>query len=190
MKRRDFLTLLPLAAGAISWGCRRKLQPKLIKIDDFEDRKGGWRVIKVACVGDSITHGAGVEDREKNNYPKQLGDLLGNRFEVRNFGRSGATLAPARAKACAVASPKPDPPPVTNAANPVISMPAPQSPVQPVPQRPFAQTTKRQAQPVLRPSLKPLPATHDPSAAARPPASCRENGCIAPRPLPTRLPKG
>jgi lysophospholipase L1-like esterase len=93
MKRRDFLTLLPLAAGAISWGCRRKLRPELIKIEDFEDRKGGWRVIKVACVGDSITHGAGVEEREKNNYPKQLGELLGNRFEVRNFGRSGATLS-------------------------------------------------------------------------------------------------
>ena len=60
MKRRDFLTLLPLAAGAISWGCRRKLRPELIKIVDFEDRKGGWRVIKVACVGDSITYGAGV----------------------------------------------------------------------------------------------------------------------------------
>jgi lysophospholipase L1-like esterase len=93
MKRRNFLTLLPLAAGAISWGCRRKLRPELIKIEDFEDRKGGWRIIKVACVGDSITYGAGVEDREKNNYPKQLGDLLGNRFEVRNFGRSGATLS-------------------------------------------------------------------------------------------------
>lgn len=93
MKRRDFLTLLPMAAGAISWGCRRKLRPELIKIEDFEDRKGGWRVIKVACVGDSITHGAGVEEREKNNYPKQLGELLGNRFEVRNFGRSGATLS-------------------------------------------------------------------------------------------------
>ena len=93
MKRRDFLTLMPLAAGALSWGCRRKLRPELIKIEDFEDRKGGWRIIKVACVGDSITHGAGVEDREKNNYPKQLGELLGNRFEVRNFGRSGATLS-------------------------------------------------------------------------------------------------
>ncbi|NBP25408.1 MAG: hypothetical protein EBU81_12855, partial [Proteobacteria bacterium] len=93
MKRRQFLSFLPLAAGAISWGCRRKLRPELIKIEDFEDRKGGWRVIKVACVGDSITYGAGVEEREKNNYPKQLGELLGNRFEVRNFGRSGATLS-------------------------------------------------------------------------------------------------
>lgn len=48
--------------------------------------------IRVACVGDSITFGAGVEMRENNNYPKVLGELLGEKFETRNFGRSGATL--------------------------------------------------------------------------------------------------
>lgn len=92
MKRRNFLTLLPPAAGAIFWGCHRILRPELIQIKDFEDRDG-WRIIKVACVGDSITHGHGVEEREKNNYPKQLGDLLGSRFEVRNFGRNSATMS-------------------------------------------------------------------------------------------------
>jgi acyl-CoA thioesterase I len=46
----------------------------------------------VACVGDSITFGAGVEKREENNYPKVLGELLGKSFETKNFGRSGATL--------------------------------------------------------------------------------------------------
>jgi lysophospholipase L1-like esterase len=48
--------------------------------------------IRVACVGDSITFGAGVEKREQNNYPKVLQGLLGDRYEVRNFGVSGATL--------------------------------------------------------------------------------------------------
>lgn len=48
--------------------------------------------LRVACVGDSITFGAGVEQRDKNNYPKVLGELLGAKFETRNFGRSGATL--------------------------------------------------------------------------------------------------
>ncbi len=48
--------------------------------------------IKVACVGDSITYGAGVEKRDENNYPKVLGRLLGDGYEVRNFGVSGATL--------------------------------------------------------------------------------------------------
>ena len=49
-------------------------------------------VIRVACVGDSITYGAGVKNRAKNNYPKVLGNLLGPGFETRNFGVSGATL--------------------------------------------------------------------------------------------------
>ena len=48
--------------------------------------------IRVACVGDSITYGAGVEDRGNNNYPKVLGRLLGESYDVRNFGVSGATL--------------------------------------------------------------------------------------------------
>ena len=47
--------------------------------------------IRVACVGDSITFGAGVEEREKNNYPKVLGGLLGDKYEVKNFGVNGAT---------------------------------------------------------------------------------------------------
>ena len=50
------------------------------------------KVIRVACVGDSITYGAGVADRGKNNYPKVLGRLLGAGYETRNFGVSGATL--------------------------------------------------------------------------------------------------
>lgn len=48
--------------------------------------------IRIACVGDSITYGSGIEDRERNSYPAQLAKLLGERFEVRNFGVGGATL--------------------------------------------------------------------------------------------------
>jgi lysophospholipase L1-like esterase len=33
-----------------------------------------------------------VEQRDRNNYPRVLNDLLGERFEVRNFGVSGRTL--------------------------------------------------------------------------------------------------
>jgi lysophospholipase L1-like esterase len=47
---------------------------------------------RVACVGDSITFGACVTDREKNCYPVVLGGLLGDKYDVRNFGVSGATL--------------------------------------------------------------------------------------------------
>ncbi len=48
--------------------------------------------IRVACVGDSITFGAGIEGREKNSYPAQLAGMLGDRWQVRNFGVNGATV--------------------------------------------------------------------------------------------------
>jgi len=47
---------------------------------------------RVACVGDSITFGAGVKNRKENSYPVVLGKLLGGEYEVRNFGVSGTTL--------------------------------------------------------------------------------------------------
>jgi lysophospholipase L1-like esterase len=48
--------------------------------------------IKVACIGNSITFGHGIPDREKNSYPAQLQSLLGNNYEVVNYGVSGTTL--------------------------------------------------------------------------------------------------
>lgn len=48
-------------------------------------------VTKVACVGDSITYGYGIGDREHVGYPAVLGKLLGPAYEVKNFGNSGKT---------------------------------------------------------------------------------------------------
>lgn len=47
--------------------------------------------IKVACVGNSITLGAGLANRKKDSYPAVLGRLLGNGYEVKNFGVNGRT---------------------------------------------------------------------------------------------------
>jgi lysophospholipase L1-like esterase len=47
---------------------------------------------RLACVGDSITYGAGIKDREHDSYPAQLGRMLGEGWDVRNFGVSGATM--------------------------------------------------------------------------------------------------
>lgn len=48
---------------------------------------------KVACVGNSITYGFLVDNREQNAYPFVLQRLLGtDSYEVGNFGRSRATL--------------------------------------------------------------------------------------------------
>ena len=48
--------------------------------------------IKVACVGNSVTYGYTIPDREINSYPAQLARMLGENYEVANFGKSGATL--------------------------------------------------------------------------------------------------
>jgi len=48
--------------------------------------------IRVACVGDSITFGEGIKDRQKDSYPAQLGALLGEGWDVRNFGVNSVTV--------------------------------------------------------------------------------------------------
>jgi acyl-CoA thioesterase-1 len=45
---------------------------------------------KIACIGDSITEGPGRESPA--SYPLQLGEILGDAYEVKNFGVSGRTL--------------------------------------------------------------------------------------------------
>jgi lysophospholipase L1-like esterase len=46
--------------------------------------------IKVACVGDSITQGVGAQ--KGKSYPAQLQGLLGDGYQVGNFGVSARTL--------------------------------------------------------------------------------------------------
>lgn len=50
------------------------------------------QTIKIACIGDSVTYGSGIENKEENSYPQQLQQLLGSQYEVGNFGYSGATM--------------------------------------------------------------------------------------------------
>ena len=49
--------------------------------------------VRVACVGDSITYGYGLADRDRESYPAQLQKMLDEsspgKYEVRNFGNSG-----------------------------------------------------------------------------------------------------
>lgn len=49
-------------------------------------------IIKVACIGDSITKGYGLANPDEESYPAQLQKLLGDEWEVRNFGANGRTL--------------------------------------------------------------------------------------------------
>ena len=48
--------------------------------------------IKVACIGNSVTYGYGHKEPSRTSYPSQLQQMLGDKYEVRNFGHSGATL--------------------------------------------------------------------------------------------------
>lgn len=55
-------------------------------------KKVAAQPVRVACVGNSITYGTGIADREHFSYPVQLQKMLGNGYVVGNFGKPGATL--------------------------------------------------------------------------------------------------
>ena len=50
------------------------------------------RYSRIACVGDSITYGIGADSLSSGSYPARLQAILGNRYEVGNFGWSGSTF--------------------------------------------------------------------------------------------------
>lgn len=52
----------------------------------------GSGAIKVAAIGDSLTYGYGLENREKDAYPSILADKLGYLYQVSNYGLSGRSL--------------------------------------------------------------------------------------------------
>lgn len=48
--------------------------------------------IKIACIGNSITYGYTLPDPATQSYPALLQKKMGDKYEVKNFGHSGATL--------------------------------------------------------------------------------------------------
>jgi len=60
----------------------------LLNVNVFAQNK----IMKVACIGNSVTYGYGLVHRESECYPVQLQGLLGKNYSVMNFGHSGATL--------------------------------------------------------------------------------------------------
>jgi lysophospholipase L1-like esterase len=48
--------------------------------------------IRVACIGNSITEGMGIDMASQQGYPAQLQQLLGDGYNVRNYGVSARTL--------------------------------------------------------------------------------------------------
>lgn len=48
--------------------------------------------VRVACVGDSITQGVGIQNPQKDGYPAKLQEILGSNWTVQNFGVGGRTM--------------------------------------------------------------------------------------------------
>lgn len=48
--------------------------------------------VRVACIGNSITYGMKLDNPATESYPAQLQGMLGDNYEVANFGKSGTTL--------------------------------------------------------------------------------------------------
>lgn len=48
--------------------------------------------VRVACIGNSITDGSGIDMAETKGYPAQLQSLLGAGYNVKNFGVGGRTM--------------------------------------------------------------------------------------------------
>lgn len=47
---------------------------------------------KIACIGNSVTYGLTLSDPGTESYPALLQKKMGNSYDVKNFGHSGATL--------------------------------------------------------------------------------------------------
>ncbi|MGL4363715.1 MAG: GDSL-type esterase/lipase family protein [Bacteroidales bacterium] len=50
------------------------------------------KLIRVACVGNSITEGFKLQNPTTESYPAQLQRMLGSKYMVKNFGKAGTTL--------------------------------------------------------------------------------------------------
>ncbi len=84
-------------AGGHGFGFRSTFGYHQQMMDDLtmwlKTHKGPKReALRVACIGNSITDGFGIDMAEQQGYPAQLQRLLGSGYYVRNFGVSSRTL--------------------------------------------------------------------------------------------------
>jgi lysophospholipase L1-like esterase len=85
MKQINVIKALLFTLVLTATGCQQSYK-------GIVDAKQFDRPVKVACVGNSITFGTGIEHRDSLSYPAQLQRMLGSDWEVQNFGVSGRTL--------------------------------------------------------------------------------------------------
>jgi len=90
-------TLHIYPTGGHGFGIREDFAHHDQMLDDLSAWLDGLRApapdaIRVACIGDSITDGSGIDMSERFAYPARLQELLGEGYRVRNFGVSARTM--------------------------------------------------------------------------------------------------
>ena len=83
--------------GGHGWGIREDFLYK----SEMQNELTSWLrsfkaprkdAVRVACIGNSITFGAGIKSRSRDSYPSVLARMLGDSYWVKNFGVSARTM--------------------------------------------------------------------------------------------------
>ena len=83
--------------GGHGWGIREDFLYK----SEMQNELTSWLrsfkaprkdAVRVACIGNSITFGAGIKNRSRDSYPSVLARMLGDNYWVKNFGVSARTM--------------------------------------------------------------------------------------------------
>ena len=83
--------------GGHGWGIREDFLYK----SEMQNELTSWLrsfkaprkdAVRVACIGNSITFGAGIRNRSRDSYPSVLARMLGDNYWVKNFGVSARTM--------------------------------------------------------------------------------------------------
>ena len=83
--------------GGHGWGIREDFLYK----SEMQNELTSWLrsfkaprkdAVRVACIGNSITFGAGIRNRSRDSYPSVLARMLGDSYWVKNFGVSPRTM--------------------------------------------------------------------------------------------------
>lgn len=83
--------------GGHGWGIREDFLYK----SEMQNELTSWLrsfkaprkdAVRVACIGNSITFGAGIKNRSRDSYPSVLARMLGDGYWVKNFGVSARTM--------------------------------------------------------------------------------------------------
>lgn len=83
--------------GGHGWGIREDFLYK----SEMQNELTSWLrsfkaprkdAVRVVCIGNSITFGAGIKNRSRDSYPSVLARMLGDSYWVKNFGVSARTM--------------------------------------------------------------------------------------------------